>query len=80
MRFNPERFMNKPDGQQFSPNDPLSTAFGYGRRICPGRFVAEGQLWITVASILAAFDINPGRDRNGNIVKPEAKFSSGMIW
>ncbi|XP_006456136.1 hypothetical protein AGABI2DRAFT_227934 [Agaricus bisporus var. bisporus H97] len=79
MRFNPERFMNKPDGQQFSPNDPLSTAFGYGRRICPGRFVAEGQLWITVASILAAFDINPGRDRNGNIVKPEAKFSSGMI-
>lgn len=72
--------MNTSDGQQFSPNDPLSTAFGYGRRICPGRFVAEGQLWINVASILSVFDINPGKDENGNTVKPEAKFSSGMIW
>ncbi|KAF9447473.1 cytochrome P450 [Macrolepiota fuliginosa MF-IS2] len=79
LRFNPERFTNKPDGQQFSPNDPLSTAFGYGRRICPGRFMAEAQLWVSVACILSVFDITPGKDENGRPVSVEAKFSSGMI-
>lgn len=79
MRFDPERFLDKPTDQYLSPNEPLSTAFGYGRRICPGRFMAEAQVWISVACILAAFDIAPGKDEYGNPVKVEAKFSSGMI-
>ncbi|KAJ3565313.1 hypothetical protein NP233_g7709 [Leucocoprinus birnbaumii] len=79
MRFDPERFLSKPTDQYLSPNEPLSTAFGYGRRICPGRFMAEAQVWISVACILAAFDVAPGKDEHGNPVKVEAKFSSGMI-
>ncbi|EIW80565.1 cytochrome P450 [Coniophora puteana RWD-64-598 SS2] len=45
-----------------------SPAFGFGRRKCPGRFVAENTLWAAVASALAAFKIFPadeGRKRGG---------------
>ncbi|KXN85117.1 O-methylsterigmatocystin oxidoreductase [Leucoagaricus sp. SymC.cos] len=79
MRFNPNRFLSKPSDQYLSPSEPLSTAFGYGRRICPGRFMTDAQIWISVVCILAAFDIGPGKDENGNPVKVEAKFTSGMI-
>ncbi|KAJ3769540.1 cytochrome P450 [Lentinula raphanica] len=71
MKFNPERFLsNEP-----TIIDPVSVAFGYGRRICPGRFMAEGQLWISIACILSVFDITPGdRER-----RTEAAFGSGLI-
>jgi len=38
-----------------------SAAFGFGRRKCPGRFMAENTLWISIASILAAFTITPAK-------------------
>ena len=53
--FKPERFLN-PDGT--SRDDPtLISAFGYGKRICPGRHFAEATLYIVVASVLSVFDI-----------------------
>lgn len=67
-------------GPDIMATDPLSAAFGYGRRICPGRFMGEAQLWISIACILSVFDITPGVDENGNVMKTEAAFSSGMIW
>ncbi|EIW82685.1 cytochrome P450 [Coniophora puteana RWD-64-598 SS2] len=36
-----------------------SPVFGFGRRRCPGRFVAENALWIAMAGVLAAFDVSP---------------------
>ncbi|TFK64565.1 cytochrome P450 [Pluteus cervinus] len=78
-KFNPGRFLGVRNGQELSPGDPLSTAFGYGRRICPGRFMAEAQLWISIACILSCFDIGPGADENGEPIKTEARFASGMI-
>jgi len=80
MKFNPERFLRKSTDQYLSPYEPLSAAFGYGRRICPGRFMAEAQIWITVACILAVYCIAPGKDEHGNLVQVEARFSHGMIW
>ncbi|KAE9389422.1 cytochrome P450 [Gymnopus androsaceus JB14] len=75
MAFNPDRFLtNDP-----AVLDPVYVAFGYGRRICPGRFMAEGQLWISIACILSAFQIAPGKDENGRVVTTEAKFASGLI-
>lgn len=81
--FNPDRFLasdhrgsSSPD---FSPLDPLSVTFGYGRRICPGRYMAEAQLWISIACILATFDIACGVDEMGRLLKPEPAFTSGLI-
>lgn len=40
-------------------------AFGAGRRIYPGMHLAENSLFITIAKILWAFRIEPGRAPHG---------------
>ncbi|KAF8634038.1 hypothetical protein AX17_004303 [Amanita inopinata Kibby_2008] len=93
--FNPDRFLRNPKifpskastGSpsktniipELSPSDPLSSAFGYGRRICPGRFMAEAQLWVSIACILSVFTIGKGVDEEGKEVDTVPEFSSGMI-
>ncbi|KAI0273278.1 CyP450 monooxygenase [Russula aff. rugulosa BPL654] len=53
--FKPERFIN-PDGSV--RDDPaLSTIFGLGKRICPGRHLADALFFIIVASFLSVFNI-----------------------
>jgi len=54
--FKPERFLLNG---KLNPavRDPDVAAFGYGRRICPGKNMANASLWITIASILATLDI-----------------------
>ncbi|KAJ7628961.1 cytochrome P450 [Roridomyces roridus] len=52
--FNPERFLDT-DGQ-LRPGYETS-AFGFGRRVCPGSPFAERTLWINIAMILWAFNI-----------------------
>ena len=79
LRFNPERFIAGSDNQHLSPVDPLSAAFGYGRRMCPGRHMAEAQIWITIACILSVFDVSPAVDANGGGIIVTPAFSSGMI-
>ncbi|KAG5650135.1 hypothetical protein H0H81_000558 [Sphagnurus paluster] len=67
--FNPDRFMK--DGK-LDPDakDPASIAFGFGRRICPGRHMAFSAVWITMASIIATFDISKAVDNDGRIIEP----------
>jgi len=61
--FKPERFLN-PDGSLL--DDPiLISAFGYGKRVCPGRHFAEATLFITVASLLSVFNVENGEASNG---------------
>ncbi|KAI0796112.1 cytochrome P450 [Abortiporus biennis] len=70
--FEPERFLPKPEGY----GEPLPhIAFGFGRRGCPGRVLAEATLWIGFASILAAFDIVPIKDTQGNDILPPMDFN-----
>ncbi|KAF8066895.1 cytochrome P450 [Lyophyllum atratum] len=81
--FDPERFLapshDESHSPDFSPLDPLSVTFGYGRRICPGRYMAEAQLWISIACMLALFDISCDVDEMGRPFKPEPAFTSGLI-
>jgi Cytochrome P450 len=61
--FKPERFLN-PDGS--SREDPvLVSAFGFGRRICPGRHFVDATLFITVASLFSVFNIQKGQGAEG---------------
>jgi cytochrome P450 len=58
--FKPERFLN-PDGSL--RDDPvLVSAFGFGKRICPGRHFADATFFIGVASLLSVFNIERGKD------------------
>ncbi|KIY46941.1 cytochrome P450, partial [Fistulina hepatica ATCC 64428] len=75
-RFNPARFLPKPHG---GGEPPFTAGFGYGRRICPGRHLANAELFIAVASILTVFDIQPVVNSNGVEIKPELKLSSGFV-
>ena len=41
--------------------------------------MAEGHLWIHIASILSVFDIRQAVDEFGQRIKVEALFDTGMI-
>ncbi|KAK1855946.1 cytochrome p450 oxidoreductase [Colletotrichum chrysophilum] len=72
--FDPARYLaprNEPD--------PTDETFGYGRRICPGRFLADESLFITVARLLATFDIKKAVDESGNEITPKIQTTSGLI-
>lgn len=62
-----------------------STAFRYGagRRICPGIHLAERNLFLGIAKLLWALDIQPGLDSNGNVIEPdtsnEEAYSAGFL-
>ncbi|KAF9024764.1 cytochrome P450 [Hymenopellis radicata] len=47
--------------------------FGFGRRICPGRYLAMNSVFIAVASILWAFNIERACDADGEEIIPDDK-------
>lgn len=53
--FKPERFINSDGSVREDP--VLSTVFGLGKRICPGRHLADAVFFIVIASFLSVFDI-----------------------
>lgn len=77
-RFNPNRFLT-PDGQLDPTVQDPKVAFGYGRRICPGRFMAMDSMWITTACILAMFEIGRAVAHDGKDIVPAGEFRSGLV-
>ncbi|KAJ7731633.1 cytochrome P450 [Mycena metata] len=75
--FKPERFLldGKPNPHV---KDPQAT-FGFGRRICPGQFIGASSVFISVASILASFDIAKAIGDDGAPIEPTYKYSTGII-
>ncbi|KAJ8690937.1 hypothetical protein PTI98_010555 [Pleurotus ostreatus] len=74
--FKPERFLK--DGE-IDPKtlDPIPN-FGFGRRICPGRFFAMDSLAISVASILSCFDIAKAKDARGRDIEQDIQWEGGF--
>ncbi|KAI0259752.1 cytochrome P450 [Gloeopeniophorella convolvens] len=67
-KFTPERWLS-PDAPRFPDQ-----AFGFGRRECPGRYMARSSVWATISGILAAFDLVPVK---GSPLDEE--YSSGLV-
>ena len=63
--FNPDRFINPETGKiDYSrARDPEHACFGFGRRICPGRFMAFESLWLFIATVLYTFDFEKAREK-----------------
>ncbi|EAU86764.1 cytochrome P450 [Coprinopsis cinerea okayama7 len=77
--FQPERFLT-PDGSKLDPNVREPTAaFGFGRRICPGKHMATSMLYIAIASILTVFEISKAVDEDGNVIEPTRDYVSSMV-
>ena len=60
--------------------DPKRLVFGFGRRTCPGEYLADAVLWCAMAHILATFDILPPVNPiNGEVLTLNPEFSTGTI-
>ncbi|KGO66956.1 Cytochrome P450, E-class, group I [Penicillium expansum] len=57
MTFKPERFLISPEGK-LPERDPHMLVFGFGRRACPGRTLADANVFLTVAHALSVFSIS----------------------
>ena len=70
-QFRPERQIG--ENGELLPG-PIETyqvghvSFGFGRRICPGRDLATASLFINMARILWATNMEHARDENGEII------------
>ncbi|SJL17045.1 related to cytochrome P450 CYP2 subfamily [Armillaria ostoyae] len=56
MVFDPTRFLARPG--HVPERDPREIAFGFGRRICPGRYLADATVFTVCAMVLSTFDIS----------------------
>ncbi|EIW84359.1 cytochrome P450 [Coniophora puteana RWD-64-598 SS2] len=73
--FKPERFLTK-DGEL--NDDDVGFTFGWGRRICPGRYSASAAIWMAVASMLAAYTFERAKDDNGVEIDPIPEWNVGV--
>lgn len=62
--FDPTRFIN-PDGSVREDSTWVS-AFGYGKRICPGRHFVDTTMFIVIASIISVFNIEGKKRADGS--------------
>ncbi|KAJ8523218.1 hypothetical protein ONZ45_g349 [Pleurotus djamor] len=73
--FNPGRFLDSTwsDNDSFpaGAKEEGHVAFGFGRRVCVGRHVANNAMFIQVASILWALRVLPGSDDLANSTLPD---------
>lgn len=72
--FQPERFLGKE-----SEMDPTTLCFGFGRRICPGRELADSDLFLTIAISLAAFNIVKTKNATYSEDDSSLRFMSGVV-
>ena len=89
--FNPDRFLIGDNLKEINAHYEASWGFGRRcvgisclsgtprskpkRSVCPGRYFAAGTLWITLAHILAVYDIKKAKDAHGNIIEPSTKLA-----
>ncbi|KAI6025692.1 cytochrome P450 [Pisolithus orientalis] len=73
--FNPERHLTAGGTLAEGTAPPY---FGLGRRICPGKYVAEQSIWAAMVSILATLRIGKARDDAGREIDFTPVFTTGM--
>jgi cytochrome P450 len=71
LEFRPERFLNS-DGTLKNDIEDGHSSFGFGRRVCVGRHIADNALLIDIATILWALDIVPtGQTHQGKPLRSQ---------
>lgn len=76
--YNPDRYLK--DGKiDPTVRDPNVASFGFGRRICPGRFFGETSLFALVSHLLAVYDIKPALDKDGKEIEIKPEMTDGLL-
>ncbi|MCJ1439431.1 hypothetical protein MMC27_008825 [Xylographa pallens] len=74
-KFIPERFF----GSNQAPS-PCDYVFGFGRRICPGRLLANSSMFLIIAQTLAVFEISKVVDQEtGRTIEPVVGTLPGFV-
>jgi cytochrome P450 len=71
--FRPERFIG-PD-----PEPDPTFVFGFGKRICPGRALAQNSMYMFAAHLLALFDVKRARGPDGQELEVKPQYHSGVV-
>ncbi|KAI0639039.1 cytochrome P450 [Trametes polyzona] len=82
LAFKPERWLAKGGKlrQDVDENlSPLDVVFGFGRRICPGRHLAQRLVFTVMARTLALFRVSNAHGSNGEPIIPPGDYSEGGI-
>ncbi|KAJ7627566.1 cytochrome P450 [Mycena polygramma] len=74
--FKPERFI-AADGTLITENFPPT--YGFGRRACAGKSMADASVWIAMASILSVFQISKAKDAAGNTIEVPDEYIDGLV-
>ena len=77
--FKPERFLKEDGTLNPDAKDPGAFAFGFGRRICPGRFLSDSSLYSVITSVLSVYDLLPPLDKKGNVIKVKPEWTTGLV-
>lgn len=76
-RFDPRRYI--PGPHRPADPDPLSICFGFGRRSCPGSFLADSVVFLACVSCLAVLEISQATNLDGSSIEPVYKSTKGII-
>ena len=74
--FDPDRFIPISEGGRGEPHP--QGQFGFGRRVCVGRHLAEASVWIVVANILATLEIEKALDEDDHEITPTVELTNGL--
>jgi len=67
-RYYPDRFLEDGKLVGTALSERGHFGFGYGRRVCPGLYIAERTLQIACARVLWAFDLRHAKAADGSVV------------
>jgi cytochrome P450 len=73
--FRPERFLN--DDGTLRDDATLTSVFGFGKRVCPGRHYVDATLFIVAATVLSVFRVE--RRHNTEGVPFDYTYSGGLV-
>ncbi|KAI0670966.1 CyP450 monooxygenase [Trametes maxima] len=77
--FLPERFIRDGKLDFTAARDPTTIMFGFGRRVCAGRYFARNSLFITIASVLHVFTVGLPLDEDGRPIQIKYEQSHGLL-
>ncbi|KAI5988513.1 cytochrome P450 [Pisolithus albus] len=78
-RFDPTRHLT-PDGQLIpEARQNNSIFYGFGKRVCPGRFFADQSIWAATAVMMSTLKFGRAKDSSGKYIEVEPVFPNGLI-
>ncbi|CAK7233253.1 hypothetical protein SCUCBS95973_008532 [Sporothrix curviconia] len=74
--FDPDRYVSAANGGRGEPYP--NGNFGFGRRKCPGNFLAMATVYMFLATLLAVYEVEMVIGPDGNLIEPQPAVTIGL--